>query len=161
MKLEHPAVQEERGPRKPKMQSFAIRDSSSAFSRVLRNSKSVNFDLNPQHELTAQIFLVAVKQARNNTGFGVLNRLSQNTILSNLWGPLFLLKAAFCTLESVLPSHSATFHYLRDLKLDAVDLETLENILLCRPDLLTDPGQASLAELMRCRALETLIVSQH
>lgn len=142
------------------MQSYTLKDSSSAFTRVLRNTKSFNFNLNPQHELAAQIFLVAVKQARNSTGFGVLNRLSQNTILTNLWGPLFLLKAVSWTLETILPSHSVTFQYLRDLKLDAVDLETLENLLLCRPDLLTDPGQASLAELMRSRALETLIVSK-
>lgn len=114
---------------------------------------------NYQNELIAQILFIAVKQARNNSGFGVLNRISQNNILSHLWGPLFILKASHWPTFNIIPGYQTTISYMRNLKMDTIDLEIIENILLCRPDLIVEPGQISLAELMRNRAIEHLIVS--
>lgn len=114
----------------------------------------------PRHELAAQILLLAVKQARSSPYFSALNRTSQNEILGHMWGPLFILKAsqwypeAACMLTGV----QGTFGCLRRLHLNTFELEMLENILLCRPDFLTDTSQAALAHLILERAMDTFLV---
>lgn len=40
---------------------------------------------NSIYETAAQIFLTAIRSARQNPGFGMLNRHSQNTILGKFW----------------------------------------------------------------------------
>ncbi|KAF2886248.1 hypothetical protein ILUMI_19924, partial [Ignelater luminosus] len=117
-------------------------------------------NINPQHELAAQILLTAIKQARSNSGFGLLNRNSQDGILTYLWAPLFLLKAAHWPSVNLnmLPNLQNTFKKIKDLKLDYLELEIFENILLCRGDLIGDSGQASLADDVQERALQTLTV---
>lgn len=42
--------------------------------------------------------------------------------------------------------------------MDAFEVEILENVLLCREDLLEDSGQATLAQLMMERAVDALMV---
>lgn len=150
------AVQEERGPRKPKLQLINSTNKTSAFTKVPLNKINANY----QNELISQILLVTIKQVRNNSGFGVLNRISQNNVLTHLWGPLFLLKASnHWPAFDFIPGYQSTFSYLRNLKMDRIDLEIVENLLLCRPDLIVESSQISLAEIMRNRAIENLIVS--
>lgn len=79
------AVQEERGPRKPKFRSlifgphlnFKIIDKECNFPMMI-NENSIDF------ETAANIFLTAIRSARRNPGFGMLNRQSQNIILGKL-----------------------------------------------------------------------------
>lgn len=141
------AVQEERGPRKPKLMSV--------FTKIQTNKINTNY----QNELISQILLVSIKQVRNNTGFGILNKISQNNILTHLWAPLFLLKSSnHWPIFDILPNQRSTLSYVKNLKLDRIDMEIVENLLLCRPDLIDEHGQISLTELMRNRAIENLIV---
>lgn len=153
------AVQEERGPRKPKPHQISRRPSS-AFAKVTRHIESSSNFLSTNHELAAQILLVAIKRARNSYGFGMLNRSSQNDVLGRLWAPLFVLRAAQWPAQTtlLLPGFRSTFRYLRELRMDIFEIEILENILLCREDLLEDSGQSALAQLMMERAVDALMV---
>ncbi|KAJ3655035.1 hypothetical protein Zmor_014180 [Zophobas morio] len=158
------AVQEERGPRKPKITSKKILPDFSPLNSETfpysSPSRLLQTETNPAHELAAQILLVTIKQARCNAGFGLLNRFSQNTILGNLWAPLFLLRAAHWPSENVnmFPGVENTFITIKKLKLDSTDLELVENILLCRTDLLDDVEQIVLAENILMRALDGLAI---
>lgn len=152
------AVQEERGPRKPKSSSST---SKRICNRLISTPIISNFPpVHPHHELAAQILLVTVRQARFNSGFGVLDRGAQNEILARLWAPLFLLRAAYWSVETqdILAGAQKVFSLLRELKVDAFEMELLENFLLCRPDLISDHRQATLAQTMREKAVEALMV---
>ncbi|CAH1369359.1 unnamed protein product, partial [Tenebrio molitor] len=157
------AVQEERGPRKPKLtskKSMAFTTLSPEAFSFASSPMSISSETNPTHELAAQILLVAIKQARCNSGFGLLNRSSQNCILSYLWAPLFLLRAAHWPTENsnLFPGVENTFKYIKHLKLSSIDLEIVENILLCRADLLDDGDQITLAGNILTRALDGLAI---
>lgn len=71
-----------------------------------------------------------------------------------------MLKASQWPMEAlgVLPELRGTFGYIRGLRLDGFEMEMLETVLLCRPDLIGDPAQAALAHLMVERALEGFMV---
>lgn len=116
--------------------------------------------VHPHHELAAQILLVTIRQARFNSAFGLLDRVAQNEILARLWAPLFILRAAYWPVEAkeILAGAQGSFKMLRELQVDAYELELLENLLLCRPDLVSDQRQAVLAQSMRETAIETLMV---
>lgn len=116
--------------------------------------------VHPHHELAAQILLVTIRQARFNSGFGLLDRTAQNEILGRLWAPLFLLKAAYWPVETqnILTGANKGFTILRNLQIDAFEMELLENFLLCRADLVSDQGQAALAQSMKEKAIEALMV---
>ncbi|KAK9692708.1 hypothetical protein QE152_g34975 [Popillia japonica] len=155
------AVQEERGPRKHK-NVLTPKRLSSAFISI---SQNVSFKSNPtlttpQHELAAQILLLAIKQVRCNSGFGSLSRTAQNNVLANVWSALFILKAAYWPYDAItaVPNAEKAFQHLRDLRMDPYDLEIVENILLCRSDLISDANQASLAENKQDYHLEKLTI---
>lgn len=136
------AVQEERGPRKPKQVH-------QSYKRISINSESSFKIENPCYEIASHILLVTIKQVRCNSGFGLLNRQSQNLILAHLWAPLFLLRTAYWPNETIINSFSEiqnTIKFVKDLKLDAIELDLFENILLCRMDLLENQEQIKLAE---------------
>lgn len=77
------AVQEERGPRKPK--SFKYLKSRSHLYFFGNASSNMHTEIVKDHtsvyEIAAHIFLTAIKSARKNSGFGMLSKNSQNTIL--------------------------------------------------------------------------------
>ncbi|GJQ67322.1 hypothetical protein Trydic_g8222 [Trypoxylus dichotomus] len=159
------AVQEERGPRKHKNSLTAKRCSSAFISIPQKSCQSIppknNFNLTtPQHELAAQILLLAIKQVRCNSGFGALTRPAQNNVLANVWSALFILKAAYWPYDAVtaVPSARKAFQCLRELRMDSYDLEIVENILLCRSDLIFDINQATLAENKQDIYLERLTI---
>ncbi|KAF5287950.1 hypothetical protein FQA39_LY15588 [Lamprigera yunnana] len=142
------AVQEERGPRKFK-------------SKTLMRSKSHSIytePVNTQHEVAAHILLLSIKSVRRNSGFGILNKNSQDAILMHLWAPLFVLKASYWSSATLMPL--STFHttlkLLENLKMTNAELENFENILLCRSDLVYDVIQAQSAKNIQERALECL-----
>lgn len=119
---------------------------------------SILTETDSSHELAAQILLVAIKQARSNSAFGQLNRISQNCILGHLWSSLFLLRSAYWPAETsaLFLGATNTIRYLRHLNLDSIDVELLENILLCRADLLDDVEQILLAESLLKKTLDEL-----
>lgn len=150
------AVQEERGPRKPKPSSTP----KPIFNRLTAPIVTDFPPVHPHHELAAQILLVAIRQARFNSGFGILDRGAQNEILGRLWAPLFILRAAYWPVETqnILTGAHNGFVLLRELKIDAFEMELMEDFLLCRPDLISDHGQCVLAQTMREKAIEALAV---
>lgn len=107
--------------------------------------------------------MVAIRQARFNSGFGILDRGAQNEILGRLWAPLFILRAAYWPVEtqSILTGTHNGFILLRELKVDAFEMELMENFLLCRPDFVSDHGQRVLAQTMREKAIEALAVIKY
>ena len=154
-------MQDERGPRKPKLHPPASKLHHDAFtSRYHRDAYSTYLGT-PQHELAAQILLVAVKQARCSDGFGVLDRTSQNAVLAHVWGPLFMLRAAHWPSDAlcVLPGAQNTFRHFRQLKMDPSELEMVENLLLCRGDLIPGKDQQSVAEMVQGGTMRRLEVS--
>lgn len=160
-------MQEERGPRKHKNSLINKKCSTSAFITIpQKNCQNFSFKTNfnlttPQHELAAQILLLAIKQVRCNSGFGTLTRAAQNNVLTHVWSALFILKAAYWPYDAVttVPSAQKAFQSLRELRMDSCDLEIVENVLLCRSDLIFDNNQAALAENKQDFFLERLTVS--
>ncbi|XP_044751518.1 nuclear receptor subfamily 2 group E member 1 [Coccinella septempunctata] len=152
------AVQEERGPRKPRV--GRVFDQKISEVSNLDHFFHIDDQLQPIHETASQIFLVTIKQLRNNSLFGLLNRMSQNTILSYLWAPLFILKFSYLSSDSKreFPNLSKIIGRLRDLNLDAVDVELIGIILLCRSDLLEDPQQVYIVECILQRSIDSLAI---
>ncbi|XP_049822379.1 LOW QUALITY PROTEIN: nuclear receptor subfamily 2 group E member 1 [Aethina tumida] len=151
------AVQEERGPRK---QAVRLRRSPRRQKPSPTSPSTLQCRRQLSHEMAAQVLLISIKQARCNAGFGLLNRLSQNIILSHLWAPLFILRLSYWPVDTsnVLPTHRKSLQKLQDLKLDLTELELVENLVLCRADLLDDKEQITLAENVREKALEELFL---
>ncbi|KAJ8956896.1 hypothetical protein NQ318_014313 [Aromia moschata] len=158
------AVQEERGPRKPKHNQLCPQQLPGAFSRIptdklrLIYTQTNHFESNSTYELAAQIFLTAIKQARRNSGFGHLRRHSQNIILGHLWAPLFILKAAHWPSDtaSFFPFLQKVIKHIKLLELDGSTMEFFENILLCRVELLEDPEEVNQANAILEKSLEAL-----
>lgn len=125
------AVQEERGPRKPKSSSPKMTRRSKNSKMLLKkddNSKSPNVILDQSfYDLTAHILLKAIKQVRNSTFFGILDRTSQDECLKIVWGPIFLLKAAHWT-NWIPPGPReliSTILHIRSLYLDGIEVKRL------------------------------------
>ncbi|XP_072378018.1 nuclear receptor subfamily 2 group E member 1 [Diabrotica undecimpunctata] len=144
------AVQEERGPRKPKHNIITFKRK---FENANNGTKNEQLSLVTEipnivhntliHEVAASIFLTAIKQARCNYGFKLLSRKSQNIILGYLWGPLFILKASYwhINIEGIFSFLHETCSYMKSLNLNSTTLELFETLLLCRLDLLEDPQE--------------------
>lgn len=75
--------------------------------------------------------------------------------LGQLWAPQFLLHASYwpSNIENLLPLIKNTSKHIKFLSLDRGLFEILENILLCRADLLQQVDQAALA----CSLLQTAV----
>ncbi|XP_045471433.1 retinoic acid receptor RXR-alpha-A [Harmonia axyridis] len=153
------AVQEERGPRKPRSMNRTV-DKQLLDADVDITFIRLQKELLPIHEKASHVFLTTIKQLRTNSSFGILNKVSQNNILSHLWAPLFILKFSFWSLDADIdiPNFSKVFMRLHDLHLDVVDVELLETIMLCRSDLLDDPQQVDLVNCVLQRSMDGLVV---
>ncbi|KAF7287584.1 hypothetical protein GWI33_005942 [Rhynchophorus ferrugineus] len=153
------AVQEERGPRKPKLLLRNMCD------KLLPKIESLPFlqehrlkSTQQTYEIMAHVFLSTIRQLRQNSGFGLLNRHSQNVILSHMWGPILVLRIAQSTiqLKNVSTFLQSTITYIRSMNIDILEQDLLENILLCRNDLLEEDKQASLAKCLQEMAIDAL-----
>uniref|UniRef100_A0AAR5QHT1 Nuclear receptor domain-containing protein n=1 Tax=Dendroctonus ponderosae TaxID=77166 RepID=A0AAR5QHT1_DENPD len=135
------AVQEERGPRKPKL--------------------CPSEPYQPLHEVAAHLFLLAIKQARSNSGFGLLSRPAQNQVLGHLWACLLCFKMAhYEGVAALLPHIQSLAEHFKSLRLDLAEQELLENVLLCRKDLVADRKQALLAAALQQQAVDALLVKK-
>ncbi|KAL1512966.1 hypothetical protein ABEB36_002461 [Hypothenemus hampei] len=142
------AVQAERGPRKLRY-----------FNQRSLHISCIDETNGQIHELTARTFLSTIKRVRQQkSGFGLLNRDSQNTILNHLWACMFCFKIALSTanVEQWLPFMKSTIFHFKSLQLSIGEQDLIENILLCRNDLLSDHKEAFLAENLQETLMEKL-----
>lgn len=99
-----------------------------------------------QYEISAQIFLAAVRSARRHRDFSLLNVDEQNTILHRGWSALFVFHAATWPIDlmSLRKDGVATSNdvsvclttartAIAKLQLDDVELSSLATFVLCRP----------------------------
>ncbi|XP_056633932.1 nuclear receptor subfamily 2 group F member 5 [Diorhabda sublineata] len=135
------AVQEERGPRKPKNNKINLR----------------NFQYHTEiYEISANILLTAVKDARCNPGFRILSKNSQNMILGHLWAPLFILKASYwhTDVAGILNFLKETCDYIKSLNFNEKTLLLFETILLCQKDFLIKPEDVILTDYIVSKTIE-------
>ncbi|CAG9768834.1 unnamed protein product [Ceutorhynchus assimilis] len=142
------AVQDERGPRKPKLLTAMITE---RFFSSTNNHTA--------YETVAHVFLFTIKQVRYNSGFGLLNRQSQNKILGQQWAAVLSFRLAYWTsnMDHVLPYLQTTIKHFQELKLDINEREFFENTILCRKDVLVDDlKESALAEVLQEKAVDGL-----
>ncbi|XP_025829838.1 nuclear hormone receptor family member nhr-111 [Agrilus planipennis] len=149
------AVQEERGPRKPKSLETIEKpsspkrlnylpsplSSSSRFSMNIKLNPSLDFHL----ETAAQVLLLSIRH---------------DVILIHMWGPLFILRAVFYPsfIWNIVPGLEKALQTLKNSSISWCYSEALENLLLCRPDLLADLDQIMLTRRLKKQALDLLMV---
>lgn len=99
-----------------------------------------------QYEISAQIFLAAVRSARRHRDFLMLNVEEQNKILRHGWSALFVLRAATWPVDlmnirgqdttnndGATACLTAARTAIAKLQLDDVELCILDTFALCRP----------------------------
>lgn len=98
-----------------------------------------------QYEISAQIFLTAVRSARRHRDFSMLNTDEQNRILGRGWCALFVLRAATWPVdlmnvrgnaadnEGASACLIAARNAIAQLRLDDVESSILNTFVLCRP----------------------------
>lgn len=140
-KMNVTAVQEERGPRKPRKST----GSSKVTTPISARSTSVksSFTEGMQFQILAQILVACVRQARCNEFFRLFDQCQQNEILKVVWSELFILKASHWSLDlSRVLDACGDVHLKRaiedakHLKADVMELSYLETLLLCRKGML-------------------------
>ncbi|KYM89966.1 GATA-binding factor A [Atta colombica] len=140
------AVQEERGPRARNNSLSNPHNSNSTWKP--RVDPSTSFCTAIQYEISAQIFLATIRNARRHRDFSILNVEDQNKILRRGWSALFVLRAATWPVDlinirgqnamsndSALTCIIATRAAIEKLQLDDVELCVLDTFALCRPEI--------------------------
>ncbi|XP_036144316.1 nuclear receptor subfamily 2 group F member 6 [Monomorium pharaonis] len=123
-----------------------------------------------QYEVSAQIFLAAIRGARRHRDFSLLNVEEQNKILRRGWSALFVLRAATWPVDlmnlrgQVATSNNsasaciiATRNAIAKLQLDDVELCILDTFALCRPEITDTANSFHVMSQARNNAVETLI----
>ncbi|XP_050308912.1 nuclear receptor subfamily 2 group E member 1 isoform X2 [Anthonomus grandis grandis] len=152
------AVQDERGPRKPRIYPKSNHGSPNA-TAIIQTSKTPT----ETFELIAHIFLFTIRQVRYNSGFGLLSRPAQNKLLGSLWSCILVLKIIHwpgMVENHLLRSLRTNMGHFKLLNLDLYEQELLQNIILCRSDLLydVDQQQAVLAGNLQEKAVDALFL---
>lgn len=99
-----------------------------------------------QYEISAQIFLAAIRNARRHRDFSMLDIEEQNKILRRGWSALFVLRAATWPIDLMNVRRQdatsndnasaciiATRTVIAKLQLDDIELCILDTFALCRP----------------------------
>lgn len=99
-----------------------------------------------QYEISAQIFLAAIRSARRHRDFSILDVEEQNKVLRRGWSALFVLRAATWPIDlmnvrgqgatsndSASACIIATRTAIAKLQLDDIELCILDTFTLCRP----------------------------
>ncbi|XP_026467285.1 photoreceptor-specific nuclear receptor [Ctenocephalides felis] len=175
-KMNTTAVQQERGPRKPKKKILNMiphedcRQNRFKFkiANFSRSSRKTQFTLKcavdmQGHvflDIIAQILLTSVKQARNNSTFMKYDKKQQDTLLAYVWHELFILKSVYWPVD-------LTNFYLRayelldtntgnclkqavkicsNLQADDFELHFMVTLILCRKEFSLNPETDSLSD---------------
>ncbi|XP_054272819.1 nuclear receptor subfamily 2 group E member 1 [Macrosteles quadrilineatus] len=136
------AVQEERGPRRSSMRkTLSLRSTGrSAFRSVRspRQSTILNYFTPGVHEHAAQVFLLSIRSARQNIVLSALPRYTQDLVLCHTWSQLFLLHCISWSVPLTADCGPDVCHLMmacQDLKLNPIETNLLETLLLCKNDL--------------------------
>lgn len=139
------AVQEERGPRKPKKSpshSIEPRKVQKPIMNVIQPVvKSTLNCHHHQYRILTQILVSCVRQARCNEHFRHFAKDQQDVILELVWFECFLMRAANWTIDIVPILESLHEPHLRHaiekiklLRIDLIELTLLETLILCRKE---------------------------
>ncbi|XP_039306777.1 nuclear receptor subfamily 2 group F member 6 [Solenopsis invicta] len=123
-----------------------------------------------QYEVSAQIFLAAIRNARRHQDFSLLDVEEQNKILRRGWSALFVLRAATWPVDlmnirgqgasskdSASACIIATRSAIAKLQLDDVELCILDTFALCRPEIADTTNGFHVMSQARNNAVEVLI----
>ncbi|TGZ48414.1 Uncharacterized protein DBV15_02761 [Temnothorax longispinosus] len=123
-----------------------------------------------QYEISAQIFLAAIRSARRHRDFSMLDMEEQNKILRRGWSALFVLRAATWPIDlmnvrgqgatsndSASACIIATRTAIAKLQLDDVELCILDTFALCRPEIADTTNGFHVMSQARNNAVEALI----
>lgn len=101
------AVQEERGPRRPKtsMNSSIIGAKKRILSAPASNPTKPNNTFAPSvtcnYNILAQILIACVKQAKINESFSILSLQQQRVILKTVWTECFVLRVSHWPIDTL------------------------------------------------------------
>ncbi|XP_011632762.1 nuclear receptor subfamily 2 group E member 1 [Pogonomyrmex barbatus] len=123
-----------------------------------------------QYEISAQIFLAAIRSARRHQNFSMLDVDEQNKILRRGWSALFVLRAATWPVDLMnVRGQGATNNdgasaciiatriAIAKLQLDDVELCILDTFALCRPEIADNSNSFHVMSQARNDAVEALI----
>lgn len=89
------AVQDERGPRKPKRNLLTIKNKTKSDSP----SPPHTFNDDLHYQILAQILVACIRQAKNNENLRPFCRTQKETILRNVWTECFILRASHWSID--------------------------------------------------------------
>ncbi|KAK2587982.1 hypothetical protein KPH14_004061 [Odynerus spinipes] len=123
-----------------------------------------------RYEISAQIFLTAIRGARRHRDFSILEIEEQNAILRRTWPAIFVLRAAVWPFDLTnLGTANATGNdgafaslqvaraTMSKLRLDETELSILETFALCRPEIARTTDGIRLTMKARETAVEIFI----
>ncbi|KAM0731115.1 Nuclear receptor subfamily 2 group E member 1 [Formica fusca] len=139
-------------------------------SRHIQPTRIISPGTAIQYEISAQIFLAAVRSARRHRDFLMLNVEEQNKILRHGWSALFVLRAATWPVDlmnirgqdttnndGATACLTAARTAIAKLQLDDVELCILDTFALCRPEIANTTNGFRVMSQARDNAVEALI----
>lgn len=87
------------------------------------------------HEHAAQVFLLSIRSARQNIVLSALPRYTQDLVLCHTWSQLFLLHCISWSVPLTADCGPDVCHLMmacQDLKLNPIETNLLETLLLCK-----------------------------
>lgn len=141
-----------------------------ALSHQIQSTRIIPSGTAIQYEISAQIFLAAVQNARRHRDFSMLDLEEQNKILLRGWPALFILRAAMWPIDIInirgqsSASNNGALVYLTaartaiaKLQLDDIELCILDTIALCRPEITNTIDSHRIISRARDNAAQALI----
>uniref|UniRef100_A0A1B0C9U6 Nuclear receptor domain-containing protein n=3 Tax=Lutzomyia longipalpis TaxID=7200 RepID=A0A1B0C9U6_LUTLO len=161
------AVQEERGPRRPKKLTGNLPSEKRRNTTKINHQQLPPFPSSPleqqitlHYQIMVQILIACIKQARCNEDFRHLDSHLQSSILQVVWPECFILRASHWSID--IRSIIESCHDLKvavdsfNVKADLVELNLLETLILCRREFSTNNEETLQLELISDRALLAL-----
>ncbi|XP_022901092.1 nuclear receptor subfamily 2 group E member 1 [Onthophagus taurus] len=131
------AVQDERGPRKPKY--------SHQYYPIQFNFLNLE---TYRYELAAHNLIKTIKNIRKKDTFSCIGRKSQNEILAKTWNALFVLTAINDEINDLisLPILLGAYKNIKALKINDDGFKMMEDLLVFRKDLVNDDKESWIIE---------------
>ncbi|XP_012274210.1 nuclear receptor subfamily 2 group E member 1 [Orussus abietinus] len=119
------------------------------------------------YEISAQILLTTIRDARRHQDFSILDVAEQNAILRRTWSSLYILRSCTWPIDisdlqrRTTKVSAATLKTARtlvsQLHLDQVELSVLETFVLCRPELVETTESMKILTKARNSAIDVLL----